>query len=78
MSNTELIAGLCEIIERQNSIIQEQAMELGQYTALTQAATRLNSGTNLLLRSRTPVYAAVSRYQRDAWCVHPVKKGVRK
>ena len=37
MSNTELIAGLCEIIERQNSIIKEQAMELGQYTALTQA-----------------------------------------
>lgn len=32
-----MIAGLCEIIDKQNVIIQAQAMELAQHDALTRA-----------------------------------------
>lgn len=37
MNLVEVIAGLCEIIDRQNVIIQAQAMELAQHDALTRA-----------------------------------------
>lgn len=35
VNTTEVIAGLCEIIDRQNVIIQAQAMDLAQHDALT-------------------------------------------
>ena len=37
MNLVEVIAGLCEIIDRQNVIIQAQAMDLAQHDALTRA-----------------------------------------
>ena len=37
MNLVEVIAGLCEIIDRQNVIIQAQAMELAQHDAMTRA-----------------------------------------
>lgn len=37
MNYVEVIAGLCEIIDWQNVIIQAQAMELAQHDALTRA-----------------------------------------
>lgn len=37
MNYVEMIAGLCEIIDKQNVIIQAQAMELAQHDALTRA-----------------------------------------
>ena len=37
MNKTKLIADLCEIIRQQDRIIEDQAMELAQHDALTQA-----------------------------------------
>lgn len=37
MNKTKLIADLCEIVRRQNAIIEAQVMELAQLDALDQA-----------------------------------------
>lgn len=37
MNTVEVIAKLCEIIDQQNVIIQDQAMELAQLDALSRA-----------------------------------------
>ena len=53
MNYTKLIADLCEIVDKQNEIIQAQAETLAQFDALTMAE-----------EAKTPLQQKLSRKQR--------------